>query len=80
MAGNTASSSSSSGAGIMDIMEEAAKSSNSSVVKHMALGDPAVLLTTTPEGNTCLHIASMHGHQGFCEDVLAINGSLLCCC
>jgi ankyrin repeat protein len=76
MSANTASSSSSGGAGL-DILE-AAESGDSGTMKDiMALGDPAVLLATTPEGNTCLHIASMHGHQGFCEEVLAINGSLL---
>lgn len=61
----------------MDIFEAAESGDSGKMKDIMALGDPAVLLATTPEGNTCLHIASMRGHQGFCEDVLAINGSLL---
>jgi len=35
-----------------------------------------VLLGTTQQGNTCLHIASIHGHQGFCKDVLTLSQSL----
>jgi ankyrin repeat protein len=39
-----------------------------------------VLLGTTPHpqaGNTCLHIASFHGHREFCMDVLHQNWSLI---
>jgi ankyrin repeat protein len=36
-----------------------------------------VLLGTTQAGNTCLHIASIHGHREFCMDVLHQNGSLI---
>ncbi|RLM69413.1 protein ACCELERATED CELL DEATH 6-like isoform X1 [Panicum miliaceum] len=35
------------------------------------------LLGTTPRGNTCLHIASVHGHEGFCKAALALKPSLL---
>uniref|UniRef100_A0A0A8ZCU0 PGG domain-containing protein n=2 Tax=Arundo donax TaxID=35708 RepID=A0A0A8ZCU0_ARUDO len=56
---------------------EAATSGDATTMKHMALHDPTVLLGTTPVGNTCLHISSIHGHQGFCEDVVAIDRSLL---
>jgi len=35
-----------------------------------------VLLGTTQQGNTCLHIASIDGHQGFCKDVLTLSPSL----
>jgi len=35
-----------------------------------------VLLGTTQQGNTCLHIASIDGHQGFCKDVLTLSQSL----
>ena len=35
-----------------------------------------MLLGTTQQGNTCLHIASIHGHQGFCKDVLTLSQSL----
>jgi ankyrin repeat protein len=34
-----------------------------------------VLLGTTPQGNTCLHIACIHSHKRFCEDVLAQTNS-----
>jgi len=39
----------------------------------MALQTPGVLLGTTPQGNTCLHIACIHGHERFCRDVLALT-------
>ncbi|RLM69348.1 hypothetical protein C2845_PM17G04670 [Panicum miliaceum] len=56
---------------------DAATTGDAVSMKHLALHDPAVLLGTTPQGNTCLHIASTHGHQGFCTDALALNRSLL---
>lgn len=31
---------------------------------------------TPPSGNTCLHIASIHGHEQFCKDVVALGDSL----
>nr|TKW00028.1 hypothetical protein SEVIR_8G082401v2 [Setaria viridis]TKW00029.1 hypothetical protein SEVIR_8G082401v2 [Setaria viridis] len=46
-------------------------------MKHLASHDPDILLGTTPQGNTCLHIASVHGHEVFCKAVLALNPSLL---
>ncbi|OEL23057.1 hypothetical protein BAE44_0015925 [Dichanthelium oligosanthes] len=46
-------------------------------MKDLASQDPAVLLGTTPQGNTCLHIAAIHGHTGFCNDALALQPSLL---
>lgn len=46
-------------------------------MKHLALHDPGVLLGTTPQENTCLHISSIYGHLGFCTDVVALNRSLL---
>jgi ankyrin repeat protein len=42
-------------------------------MKHMALQTPGVLLGTTPQGNACLHIACIHGHERFCRDVLALT-------
>jgi ankyrin repeat protein len=36
-----------------------------------------VLLGTTPQGNTCLHIAAIHGHEVFCKEVQSLNSSLL---
>jgi ankyrin repeat protein len=35
------------------------------------------VLGTTPQGNTCLHIAAIHGHEVFCKEVQALNPSLL---
>lgn len=51
----------------------AAVCGNSAEMKHMALQTPGVLLGTTPQGNTCLHIACIHGHERFCGDVLALT-------
>ncbi|XP_021316343.1 ankyrin repeat-containing protein At5g02620 isoform X2 [Sorghum bicolor] len=56
---------------------DAAVSGDTTMMKHLALHDPAVLLGTTPRGNTCLHISAMHGHAGFCMDAMALNRSLL---
>ncbi|KAL6660510.1 hypothetical protein ACP70R_001545 [Stipagrostis hirtigluma subsp. patula] len=56
---------------------EAATSGDAASMKHLALHDPAVLLGTTPVGNTCLHISSIHGHEGFSMDVVVLNRSLL---
>jgi len=56
---------------------DAATTGDAVTMKHFALHDPGVLLGTTPKGNTCLHISSTHGHQGFCMDALALNRSLL---
>lgn len=56
---------------------EAAITGDSRSMKDMASRDPSVLLGTTPQGNTCLHISSLHGHEGFCKDVLTLNQSLL---
>jgi len=56
---------------------DAAASGDATMMKHLALHDPAVLLGTTPQGNTCLHISAVHGHDGFCMDVMALNRSLL---
>ena len=58
-------------------MLDAATSGN--VTKMMRLNQdiPGVLLRRTPQGNTCLHIASIHGHQGFCTEAQALETSLL---
>ncbi|XP_062198202.1 ankyrin repeat-containing protein NPR4-like [Phragmites australis] len=55
----------------------AAKSGDATSMIDLAHDDPGVLLGTTPQGNTCLHISSMHGHQGFCNEALRLNQSLL---
>ena len=56
---------------------DAATTGDAVTMKQLAQHDPTVLLGTTPTGNTCLHISSTHGHQGFCMDALALNRSLL---
>ncbi|KAK3119876.1 hypothetical protein QOZ80_9AG0676970 [Eleusine coracana subsp. coracana] len=56
---------------------QAATSGDAASMKHLALHDPAVLLGTTPQGNTCLHISCIHGHGGLCMDVVVLNRSLL---
>jgi hypothetical protein len=40
---------------------EAAVTGDSRLMKDLASQDPSVLLGITPQGNTCLHIASIHG-------------------
>lgn len=55
----------------------AATSGDSMSMHAMAAQDPSILLGTTLQGNTCLHISAAHGHQGFCIDVVALEESLL---
>uniref|UniRef100_A0A453GWI2 PGG domain-containing protein n=1 Tax=Aegilops tauschii subsp. strangulata TaxID=200361 RepID=A0A453GWI2_AEGTS len=52
---------------------EAATTGDSTSMKQLAAQNPSILLGTTPQGNNCLHIASIHDHRGFCEDVHAIR-------
>ncbi|CAL4994792.1 unnamed protein product [Urochloa decumbens] len=56
---------------------EAATTGDAITMQNLAMHDPAVLLGTTPQGNTCLHIASICGHKGFCEATLPLSPSLL---
>ncbi|KAF7005406.1 hypothetical protein CFC21_020532 [Triticum aestivum] len=56
---------------------KAATSGDSASMQAMASQDLSILLGTTPQGNTCLHISSIHGHEGFCVDVIALEDSLL---
>ncbi|TVU00417.1 hypothetical protein EJB05_54154, partial [Eragrostis curvula] len=55
---------------------DAAVSGHAAEIEHLVTHDPAILLGTTPQGNTCLHIAAIHGHEGFCNEVLALDQSL----
>jgi ankyrin repeat protein len=55
---------------------KAAVTGDARLMKDLASYDPSVRFGSTPQGNTCLHIASIHGHQGFCKDVLTLNQSL----
>ncbi|KAM0873729.1 hypothetical protein ACQ4PT_037888 [Festuca glaucescens] len=56
---------------------KAALSGDSTSMKTMASHDPSILPGTTPQGNNCLHIASVYGHEVFCRDVVALEESLL---
>ncbi|KAF8730808.1 hypothetical protein HU200_016671 [Digitaria exilis] len=56
---------------------EAATTGDAKTMQSLAMHDPGVLLGTTPQGNTCLHIACIHGHERLCEDALSLNKSLL---
>ncbi|CAO2141247.1 unnamed protein product [Urochloa humidicola] len=72
----TRSRSSSSGGALMSRwLLKAATFADAESMKQLALHDPAVLLGTTPQGNTCLHIASIHGHEEFCKNVLTLGNS-----
>ncbi|KAM0859632.1 hypothetical protein ACQ4PT_047063 [Festuca glaucescens] len=55
----------------------AATSGDSVSLKELAAENQSMLFGTTPQGNTCLHISSAHGHEEFCKDVLALNHSLI---
>lgn len=76
MAANTSTTTSSSG-GMDKRLLQAAISGDSTSMKEMALQDPSILLGTTIAGNTCLHISTVHGHEGFCKDVLELEQSLI---
>ncbi|CAO2143720.1 unnamed protein product [Urochloa humidicola] len=73
----TRSRSSSSGRAPMDVrLLEAATCGDAKYMKQQpALVDPSVLFATTPQQNTCLHIASIHGHEEFCKNVLMLKNS-----
>ncbi|KAK1670867.1 hypothetical protein QYE76_059026 [Lolium multiflorum] len=59
-------------------LRKAATSGDSTSMKDMvASRDPSILLGKTPQGNTCLHISSSYGHEGFCREVLLLEESLL---
>jgi len=46
-----------------------------SLKQLLALDGPGVLLGITPQGNTCLHIASIQGHEEFCKNILTVDHS-----
>jgi ankyrin repeat protein len=54
----------------------AAVSGDATKIVHLDSEDPSLLHGTTPQGNTCLHIASIHGHEEFCKAFLALSQSL----
>ena len=73
---SSSSSSSSSGAGAGAPMDgrllEAATSGDA---ERLALVEHGVLLGATPQGNNCLHIASIHGHEELCKILLTLEVS-----
>uniref|UniRef100_A0A0D3HK63 PGG domain-containing protein n=1 Tax=Oryza barthii TaxID=65489 RepID=A0A0D3HK63_9ORYZ len=56
---------------------EAATSGDSRSLKNMVSQDPSMLLGTTPQGNTCLHISSIHGRESFCKDLMVLSPCLV---
>uniref|UniRef100_A0A0E0BHB4 PGG domain-containing protein n=1 Tax=Oryza glumipatula TaxID=40148 RepID=A0A0E0BHB4_9ORYZ len=78
MAAGTSSSTSNSTGALDQRLLEAAKSGDSMLMKEVvAAMNPSILLGTTPQGNTCLHISTISGHEEFCKDVLMLDNSLL---
>ncbi|CAM0885558.1 unnamed protein product [Alopecurus aequalis] len=55
----------------------AALSGESAKMKVLASRNLDILLETTLQGSTCLHISSSHGHHAFCTDVVELKDSLL---
>ncbi|CAN6292412.1 unnamed protein product [Urochloa humidicola] len=48
------------------------------VVSLRKFGDPEVLINSkTPQGNTALHVAALHGHAKFAREVLKLTEELL---
>ncbi|OEL14239.1 hypothetical protein BAE44_0024742 [Dichanthelium oligosanthes] len=56
---------------------DAAINGNYREMEHLARDDEAVLLGTTAQGNTCLHVASICGHTEFCTYAVRLKPSLL---
>ncbi|VAH70285.1 unnamed protein product [Triticum turgidum subsp. durum] len=77
MAGHTSTTTASSSGGMDKRLMKAATSGASTSMYAMAALDPSILLGTTPQGNTCLHISCIYGHEGFCKDVLELEESLI---
>jgi len=61
----------------MDRLLEAAVRGHVAEMRDLYLQVPDVLLGSTPQRNTCLHLAAIHGHAVFCKEVQALNPSLL---
>ena len=56
---------------------KAAKYGDSTYMRAMASQDRNILHGKTLQGNTCLHISCIYGHEGFCKDVLELEESLI---
>lgn len=46
-------------------------------IEVLATKRPSILLGVTPQGNNCVHISTIHGHEEFCLYALALERSLL---
>jgi ankyrin repeat protein len=57
------------------LLEAATSGDVPSMKQLLALDGPGVLLGTTPQGNTCLHIASIQGHEDSCKNILTLDHS-----
>ncbi|TVU45186.1 hypothetical protein EJB05_04662, partial [Eragrostis curvula] len=49
---------------------KAATQGRVSSLKQLVLKDPTILSATTPQGNSALHLAALHGHADFAGEVL----------
>ncbi|XP_039778791.1 ankyrin repeat-containing protein At5g02620-like [Panicum virgatum] len=52
---------------------EAAVTGDTIAMQHLVEHVTGVLYGSTPPGNNCLHISAIHGQEGFCKAVLALN-------
>ncbi|XP_037418734.1 ankyrin repeat-containing protein ITN1-like [Triticum dicoccoides] len=59
-----------------DLMR-AATSGNSMSLQTLVAQNPNILLGRTLEGNTCLHLSAIHGHEQFCMSVVTLEEHLL---
>jgi len=57
------------------LLEAATSGDVPSMKQLLALDGPGVLLGTTPQRNTCLHIASIQGYEDFCKNILTLDHS-----
>ncbi|XP_037408711.1 ankyrin repeat-containing protein ITN1-like [Triticum dicoccoides] len=78
MAANTPTTDATGGQSLMD--ERILKAATFGVfwdIEVLATKSPSILLGVTPQGNNCLHISTIHGHEEFCLYALALERSLL---
>ncbi|XP_020163572.1 uncharacterized protein [Aegilops tauschii subsp. strangulata] len=78
MAANTPTTDGTGGQSAMD--ERILKAATSGIfwdIEVLATTSPSILLGVTPQGNNCLHISTIHGHEEFCLYALALERSLL---
>ncbi|KAL6636950.1 hypothetical protein ACP70R_024522 [Stipagrostis hirtigluma subsp. patula] len=56
---------------------KAATQGKVALLKQLLREDPETLSSTTPQGNTALHLAALHGHAKFASEVLDGNKDML---